>query len=362
MSSLALRSLGARKLRAALTSLAIVLGVMMVAGTYILTDTINSSFDDDLHQVERGHRRRRHQGRRRSTRTTAREPPFSASCCRRCERRDGVAAAAGGDLRPAGRRSSAPTASRAAATAPPAFGFSVVAGALRPARLRRRAARRPPTTRSRSTRRPPTTRASRSATRSRIAGKEASREYKLVGIATLGGADSFGGATLVAASPCPRRSGSPASGASSTRSSSPPTTGRRRASSAANLEVVRCRASVEVETGERERAVAKGRHRRVHRLPEDGAARLRRRLAVRRRVPDLQHLLDHRRPAHPRVRAAAHARRQPPPDRQLGRARGVRDRACSPRSSGCWPGSASRRRSTALFKSASASTCRRRAA
>src|SRR5919108_3759427 len=46
MTSLALRSLGARKLRAALTSLSIVLGVMMVCGTYILTDTIDRSFED----------------------------------------------------------------------------------------------------------------------------------------------------------------------------------------------------------------------------------------------------------------------------------------------------------------------------
>jgi putative ABC transport system permease protein len=45
MTSIALRNLGERKLRTILTSLAIVLGVMMVAGTYVLTDTINQSFD-----------------------------------------------------------------------------------------------------------------------------------------------------------------------------------------------------------------------------------------------------------------------------------------------------------------------------
>ena len=36
-------------------------------------------------------------------------------------------------------------------------------------------------------------------------------------------------------------------------------------------------------------------------------------VAVRRRVPHLQHVLDHRRPAHARVRAAADARRLAPP-------------------------------------------------
>jgi len=46
MASLALRGLAARKLRAFLTSAAIFFGVAMVAGTLILTDTINNSFDN----------------------------------------------------------------------------------------------------------------------------------------------------------------------------------------------------------------------------------------------------------------------------------------------------------------------------
>jgi putative ABC transport system permease protein len=41
----ALRSLIGRKLRTVLTAFAIVLGVAMVSGTYVLTDTINSAFD-----------------------------------------------------------------------------------------------------------------------------------------------------------------------------------------------------------------------------------------------------------------------------------------------------------------------------
>ena len=40
----ALRSLAGRKLRSALTALAIVLGVAMVSGTYVLTDTIDRAF------------------------------------------------------------------------------------------------------------------------------------------------------------------------------------------------------------------------------------------------------------------------------------------------------------------------------
>jgi putative ABC transport system permease protein len=45
MFRVALRGLAGRKLRAALTAVAIVLGVAMVSGTYILTDTIEKGFD-----------------------------------------------------------------------------------------------------------------------------------------------------------------------------------------------------------------------------------------------------------------------------------------------------------------------------
>ena len=44
MIKVALRGLAGRKLRALLTAIAIVLGVAMISGTYILTDTVNSAF------------------------------------------------------------------------------------------------------------------------------------------------------------------------------------------------------------------------------------------------------------------------------------------------------------------------------
>ncbi|HEY2209913.1 MAG TPA: FtsX-like permease family protein [Gaiellaceae bacterium] len=44
MLRVALKGLAARKLRAFLTALAIILGVAMISGTYVLTDTINSAF------------------------------------------------------------------------------------------------------------------------------------------------------------------------------------------------------------------------------------------------------------------------------------------------------------------------------
>ncbi len=51
MTAFALKSLGARKLRAVLTAIAIVLGVAMIAGTYILTDTIKSAFGTVFQEV-----------------------------------------------------------------------------------------------------------------------------------------------------------------------------------------------------------------------------------------------------------------------------------------------------------------------
>ena len=45
MVSVALRGLAARKFRASLTALAVVLGVAMISGTYVLTDTINNGFN-----------------------------------------------------------------------------------------------------------------------------------------------------------------------------------------------------------------------------------------------------------------------------------------------------------------------------
>jgi putative ABC transport system permease protein len=50
----ALHSLASRRLRSALTALAIVLGVAMVSGTYVLTDSINRAFHSIFTEVYRG--------------------------------------------------------------------------------------------------------------------------------------------------------------------------------------------------------------------------------------------------------------------------------------------------------------------
>src|SRR3954468_3273884 len=54
MTAFALKSLLSRKLRTALTAIAIVLGVAMISGTYVLTDSISSAFDSIFTESYRG--------------------------------------------------------------------------------------------------------------------------------------------------------------------------------------------------------------------------------------------------------------------------------------------------------------------
>src|SRR5215212_6200978 len=54
MFRVAFRGLLGRKLRAALTAFAIVLGVATVSGTYVLTDSISSAFDNIFTGIYRG--------------------------------------------------------------------------------------------------------------------------------------------------------------------------------------------------------------------------------------------------------------------------------------------------------------------
>src|SRR5918999_2487089 len=51
MTKFALRGLLGRKLRTALTAIAVVLGVAMVSGTYVLTDSIDQAFDSIFNDV-----------------------------------------------------------------------------------------------------------------------------------------------------------------------------------------------------------------------------------------------------------------------------------------------------------------------
>ena len=54
MIRVALRGLLGRKLRATLTAIAIILGVAMVSGTYVLTDSIDRAFDNIFSDTRAG--------------------------------------------------------------------------------------------------------------------------------------------------------------------------------------------------------------------------------------------------------------------------------------------------------------------
>jgi putative ABC transport system permease protein len=95
MRQVALRGLRARALRTVLTAFSVVLGVAMIAGTYVLTDTINKSFSEVFQQANSG------------TDVVvvpkqvdaafdASPPPLQDDLVHRVRRVDGVATAAGG--------------------------------------------------------------------------------------------------------------------------------------------------------------------------------------------------------------------------------------------------------------------------
>src|ERR1700754_5112832 len=54
MLRLVLRGVRARKLRSALTAIAILLGVAMIAGTFVITDQITAAFADIFRQANKG--------------------------------------------------------------------------------------------------------------------------------------------------------------------------------------------------------------------------------------------------------------------------------------------------------------------
>ena len=60
MIRVALRGMAGRKLRTALTAVAIVLGVAMMSGAYVLTDTIDKAFDAIFVESYAEHGRGRH--------------------------------------------------------------------------------------------------------------------------------------------------------------------------------------------------------------------------------------------------------------------------------------------------------------
>ena len=192
MTKLVLRGLAARKVRAFLTALAVLLGVAMIAGSYVLTDTINKSFERIFQQGEEGI----------AVEVTPHEtiknadqnpPPFDEALLQKVRGVDGVELAAGGifDQVSILKRNGKPLQTQGApnflASVPPRqiSPFTYVQG-------------RPPKTDDEI--------ALDKFTADRhkfhigdpigIAGKVPKRTYKLVGIARYGNISSFGGASI----------------------------------------------------------------------------------------------------------------------------------------------------------------------
>jgi len=100
MTRVALKGLLGRKLRVALTAIAIVLGVAMVSGTYILTDTIKSAFASVFTQAYKNADAvitgKSAIGKDNGNNNAGAVPSLPASLLTRVERLPGVAAASGG--------------------------------------------------------------------------------------------------------------------------------------------------------------------------------------------------------------------------------------------------------------------------
>ncbi len=193
MTSVALRNLLARKARTLLTSLAVVLGVMMVSGTYVLTDTIDRSFSNIFEESNAGVDAVVIAKETVET-DDNQESPFGAEILDRVKEVEGVEAADGGvfdsqvsildkDGEPIGGNGA------------PSFGASVVADRFDT--LSYPEGRKPAAADEVVIDKQTAGRAGYGVgDRIRVAGKEDAKEYELVGIATLGDVDSFGGASI----------------------------------------------------------------------------------------------------------------------------------------------------------------------
>jgi putative ABC transport system permease protein len=194
MRKVALRGLLTRKLRLGLTALAIALGVTLIAGTYVFTDTINRSFDRIFTETNKGV----------DTAITPREglnsdqgtlPTVPASLLERVRRAEGVAQAEGSVFDQAvafdadGDRLGGATSPSFVTSVSPSPRFQ--ASKADEGRLPRA----------------PDEAAIDVATAERkklelgqtivVQGERGRTPLRLVGFTTLGGADSFGGATVV---------------------------------------------------------------------------------------------------------------------------------------------------------------------
>src|SRR3954471_11771908 len=95
MGALVLRGFLQRKLRVLLTGIAIALGVALMAGTYVLTDTINHSFAGIFQTANRGNDAVVSPAEQLGRETRAQTSPITEAMLARVRATPGVAQAAG---------------------------------------------------------------------------------------------------------------------------------------------------------------------------------------------------------------------------------------------------------------------------
>ena len=332
MTRVALKGLASRPVRTILTTLAIVLGVGMVSAAFTLTDTMRA----------RGRlavlRRLRRHGR-------GRRPPSTAFAVDSKRLRDPAAQHRRGDARP--RSARVPQVETAVGDISDQakiigddgkpVGDGPYFGDRASTRPRPGAAK---LTAFRLQSRPLGDRAGRGRHRRRHGGEAAlrgrrprphrharrrPRTFRVVGVARFGNVKSLGTATTAVFDLADRAAAVPQAGPlrldprrRKRRHVGRRTSARRSPPSSAT--------APGADRG-RPRPLHARRPEDVHRDHQGRPARVRRRGDPRGRVHDLQHALDHRRPAHARVRDAAHGRRRAPPGARLGDGRGARPRA-----------------------------------
>src|SRR5215211_6735687 len=96
MLKVALKGVFARKLRAFLTALAVFLGVALMTGTYVLTDTFTNSFGQIFSETNKGTDVAIVPEEVVESQNGADPPPLRSSLLDRVKQVDGVAEAAGG--------------------------------------------------------------------------------------------------------------------------------------------------------------------------------------------------------------------------------------------------------------------------
>ncbi len=198
MPALVLRGFLQRKLRVALTAIAIALGVALMAGTYILTDTINHSFASIFQTANRGHDVVVTPTQTLGSSVRAQTSPVTDAMLAQVRAVPGVAQAAGGIFSPAAfldvhgkRLTTGGAPAFVAAEVPSRFeSFSPVAGRF-PTSAAEVALDQFTADRAHL----------RIGGRMVIAGSAVAHTYTIVGIVKFAGSQSFGGAGAVVVTP-----------------------------------------------------------------------------------------------------------------------------------------------------------------